>query len=391
MTTPTTAPLSPRSVLDRPGAARAFRAVTRFDLDEPAVWRRWTALLEDGFGTAFQTPRFIRPLLVDLLPSLRWTPFVVEVHDETDRHVLSLALGFDASRRTRRIEFADLGLSDHNAPIWHRDLDLSGPRAEALRLSVLDALPPHDALVLAKMPMMVEGRANPLAAWPGSKPMNVVTMVYDPASRPVGELPAVKESARKRRRLTRDGGAIRRVEVVERALEILDFACDLRAEKARRDGRSGESLTAPTVRAFYRDVVASGVADGTVAVWEVVLDERIVAMVQGFAHRGRFNGTLMATADDDGLRSYSPGMIAVATVLEHHVANGGGLFDLGPGEHPYKTRFGGEPLPLFEYDRAATPRGLPALLDRRLRRLARAVLRRHPALRARVYRLLGKG
>lgn len=384
-----TTPAPSATMNERPlSDAADFRAVVVTDLDDEAPWARWRALAESGVATPFQTVAFTRPLLTRLAPAFGARPLVVEVR-EGDSPVLSLALVQRRGWVSRRIEFADFGLTDLAAPIWRRDLDLSGRRADALRRAVLAALPPHDVMLLAKMPTDVDGAPNPLADWPGTAAMNVFTMLYDPAKRPVSDLSAVKESGRKRRKLDRDGGALRRVDDLARALELLDFAFALRAEKAERDGRR-ESLERPEVRAFYREVVTAGLADGSAAVWEAVLGDRTIGMVHGLAHDGRFNGTLMATVEDDGLHVYSPGMIAVATVLEHHVANGGRLFDLGVGELPYKLRFGAEPAPLVEYARPATPLGLWALADRRLRARVRGELRRRPELRARIYRLLGK-
>ena len=368
----------------------AFRAVATFDVSDEALWRRWRALERDGIATAFQSATVTRPLLCDLAPAFGARPFVVEIFAADGRHVLSLGLARTRARLARHIGFPDFGLIDHNAPVWHRDLDLSAGRAEALRRAILAALPGHDALLLGKMPKTVEGRPNPLVDWPGVTDMNIVTMVYDPAARPPAELPAMKESGRKRRKLDREGGAIRRVDDPARALDLLDFAFALRAAKAGRDGRH-ETLERPDVRDFYRSVVAGGLAGGTAVVWEVVLGERTIAMVHGLARAGHFHGTLMASDDDDGLQPYSPGMIAVAATLEDHAATRGGPFDLGPGEHPYKRRFGGEPSPLYEYGRAATPFGLAAIADRAARRATRAHLRRHPEFRARLYRLLGRG
>jgi CelD/BcsL family acetyltransferase involved in cellulose biosynthesis len=367
-----------------------FRAVATFDVTDAALWHRWRALERDGVATAFQTTTVIRPLLCELAPAFGARPFVVEVFADDGRHVLSLGLVRARAPLARHVGFPDFGLIDHNAPIWRRDLDLSGGRAEALRRAILAALPGHDALLLGKMPKTVEGRPNPLVDWPGVTEMNVVTMVYDPAARPSADLPAMKESGRKRRKLDREGGAIRRIDDPARARELLDFAFALRAAKAGREGRR-EALERPDVREFYRTVVTGGLPDGSAVVWEVVLGERTIAMVHGLVRAGHFHGTLMASDDDPGLQPYSPGMIAVATVLDDHVANRSGPFDLGPGEHPYKRRFGGEPAPLYEYGRAATPLGLAAIADRAARRAVRARLRRHPEFRARLYRLLGRG
>ena len=371
-------------------AGDGFRAAITFDMGDDALWRRWGDLADDGIATVFQAVGVARPLLAGLAPIFGVRPFVVEVFDGAGRHVLSLGLVARRTAVARRIEFADFGLIDHNAPIWSGDLDLGGGRGAALQRAILAALPPHDALILGKMPAEVEGRPNPLAAWPGTVPMNVVTMVYDPATRPPSDLSAVKESGRKRRKLARDGGAIRRVDDVDRASALLDFAFDLRAAKAHREGRR-EIIEQRAVRDFYRAIIVGGLADGSAVVWEVVLGERTIGMVHGLARRDRFSGTLMATVDDDGLAPYSPGMIAVASVLEDHVANRGGRFDLGPGEHPYKLRFGGEPFELVEHGRAATPFGLFAIADRAFRRTVRALLRRNPELKGRLYRLMGWG
>jgi CelD/BcsL family acetyltransferase involved in cellulose biosynthesis len=388
MTPPNAPARSGSSGTDRTADTR-FRAVATFGVGDDAVWDRWRALERDGLATPFQAATVARPLLADLAPALGTRPFVVEVFDAADRHLLSLGLTLRRSAFVRRIEFADFGLIDHNAPVWSEALALDEAGAAALRRAILAALPGHNALLLAKMPPDVGGRPNPLASWPGTTPMSVVTMVYDPAARPLSELSAVKESGRKRRKLAREGGAIRRVDDLDRAHRLLDFAFDLRGTKARRDGRH-EAIDTPAVRDFYHTVVAEGLADGAAVVWEVVLGERTIGMVLGLAHAGRFHGTLMATDDDEALTAYSPGMIAVAAVLEDHVAGGGTLFDLGPGEHPYKTRFGAEPFVLVETTRATTPVGLATTADRAFRRVARTWLRRHPALRTRLYRMLGR-
>ncbi len=374
----------------RERAATAFQARACFDLADEALWRRWQTLETIGVASVFQTCAFVRPLLTELAPALGHQPFVVEVFDAAGGHVLSMGLVRDHGGGIRRVEFADFGLCDLTGPIWRRDLDSSPEALEALRRSILAALPPHDVLLLTKMPKVVEGVANPLVAWPGVSAMHVATMVFEPGEIAPADLPAVKESARKRRRLARDGGVLQRVESAERAADLLEFAFDLRDERARREGRH-ELLSHPAVRDFYRRVVGDGLATGAVEMWEARLADRPIAMIQGFVHRRRFNGTLMATATDDGLNVYSPGMIAIAAALEHHVANRGGAFDLGAGEHTYKARFGGEPQFLHEYDRAATLLGQVSVINHRLRRTIRSYLRRHPVLRARLYRLLGKG
>ena len=371
----------------RPAAPAGLTASVVHDLADESLWARWDDLAADH-ATPFQTTAFARPLLTHLTAAMGAEPFVVEVRD-AGRHVLSLGLCRRPGLVTR-IEFPDFGLVDLAAPVWRRDADLTGARADDLRRVILAVLPRHDALLLAKLPETIGGARNPLVDWPGVAEMNIVTMVFDPARRPVADLSAVKESGRKRRRLAREGGAIRRVDDLDRAQVLLDFLFAQRDEKARRDGRH-ETLERPEVRDFYRALVAAGLPTGAVAIWEVVLGDRIIAAVLGLAHAGRFNGTLMATVEEEGVAVHSPGMIAVATVIEDHVAAGGSLFDLGPGEHPYKTRFGGEPQPLLEVGHAATPLGLAALADRAFRRFVRAHLRRHPAFRARLYRLLGRG
>jgi CelD/BcsL family acetyltransferase involved in cellulose biosynthesis len=368
----------------------AFRAVATFDVDDEALWRRWRDLERRGSATPFQTTAVARPLLTDLARAFGARPFVVEVHGAGDRHVLSLGLVARRASMLRRIEFPDFGLIDHNAPVWSEDLDTSPRTIAALREAILAALPAHDALVLAKMPPEVGGLPNPLAQWPGTKPMSVVTMAFDPSTRPAGELSGVKDIERRRRKLVRNGGGVDRVGDIERAHRLLDFALDLREEKARRDGRH-ETIADPAARRFYHAIVANGFVDGTVRIWEVTLGERTIAMLLGLFHAGRFHAVLIATDDDPRIGTYSPGLISVGSSLLALVDAGGGIFDLGPGEHPYKRRFGTEPYQLVELSRARTPLGLAVTADRGFRRFVRTRLRRHPTLRARLYRMLGWG
>jgi CelD/BcsL family acetyltransferase involved in cellulose biosynthesis len=67
----------------------------------------------------------------------------------------------------RVLEFADLGVSDFNAPILGRAAPATAVDATRLWRTVMAALPSVDLVDFRKMPLTVAGRANPLALLDG--------------------------------------------------------------------------------------------------------------------------------------------------------------------------------------------------------------------------------
>lgn len=365
--------------------ARRIEAV-----DDSAVWERWSALEEAGIATAFQSRIFIEPLIRRLAPALGRHGFVVEVFDRSGP-ILAAAFTLHRWRGIAFVELADCGLSDYAAPVFLSGIDAAEPvRRAAVERALLAALPPHDVLVLRKMPEQIGGHANPFAHFAGARSMWTGTLAVDPAEALAGGSGAVKEGRRKARRIVREGGRVRRIADRAEALAAMESLFAFRAARAAQVGGK-DHLDHRAVRDFYREVVGRGLGTGFAVVHEIAAADRLLGVVQGFAYRGRFHGTLMGfAADDPASATLSPGLVGVVHALADHAETGGTAFDLGPGEQPYKARFGGIAADYGQLTRAATVRGLVPLAIDFACREGRRVLRGRPALAARVRRWRGR-
>ena len=353
-------------------AAAAYVRARRIEaVDDSAVWERWSALEEAGIATAFQSRIFVEPLIRRLAPALGRRGFVVEVADRSGP-ILAAAFTLHWRRGITIVELADCGLSDYAAP----------------ERAVLAALPPHDVLVLRKMREQICGHANPFAHFAGARSMWTGTLAVDPVEALAAGGGAVKESKRKARKIVREGGRVRRIAARAEALAAME---SLFAFRAARAAKVGGQLNHPAVRDFYREVIGRGLGTGFAVVHEIAAADRLLGVVQGFVYRGRFHGTLMGfAADDPASAAVSPGLAGVVHALADHAETGGTVFDFGPGEHPYKARFGGIAADYGQVTRAATIRGLVPLALDFARCEGRRVLRGRPALAARVRRWRGR-
>jgi CelD/BcsL family acetyltransferase involved in cellulose biosynthesis len=291
----------------------------------------------------------------------------------------------------RIVEFADLGLSDNNAPILARDApgDTAGARAigKAL-LAALRALPDgFDLLRMKKMPAYVGGKKNPLISLGrvGSCAVNGNLVLTNDDY-------AAYQASIKRMQLprcwrvfSRYGGA--RFEIatdVDQALKFLDVMDAQQEERMKRLGLEFV-LSDAAHAAFYRDVVRQGVADGYAVVSALICDGGIVATTLGLRHGATYS--LLRTSNAGRPWSNcSPGLLVVERTMAALHRQGVRRFDLSIGNYDYKRRFGATQVPLTDVSVALSWRGLPY----RLRDRAAQCLRRSPGLAALVARTLGR-
>jgi CelD/BcsL family acetyltransferase involved in cellulose biosynthesis len=94
--------------------------------DISAVQSDWERLETEGVLTPFQTGAWLLPFYSVLAPRLNATPVFVLVRDKLNRHpVMLLPLCARHRYGITIIEFADLGVSDYNAPIIAKTFDPS--------------------------------------------------------------------------------------------------------------------------------------------------------------------------------------------------------------------------------------------------------------------------
>ena len=288
------------------------------------------------------------------------------------------------------VEFADLGVSDYNAPILAPDAphDFAGVRAmNRTLLAALRRLPDRPDLIrLKKMPAEIQGRPNPLVAagWTGSCSLkgNLIEVG--------GDFQAYRYSIRKMqlprcwRVFTRFPGARFQIATtVDQALRFLDVMDVQQRERMKKLGQRFVLDDISHAR-FYRDVVRRGVAEGYAVVSALICDDGIVATTMGIRNGNHYS--LLRTSNAGSRWSNcSPGLLCVEQTMAGLHEQGVREFDLSIGNYDYKLRFGAKPLPLTDVSIALSWRGVPyALRDRVAQRL-----RRYPLLARSVRQAVG--
>ena len=353
-------------------------------------WRQAAPRLSAGHRTAFQHCHWLDAWYQAFHD---FAPLIAVISDAaTGKDIALVPMVSHIRRGIRIVEFADLGVSDNNAPILALDAALDAAAMDAIGgalVEALRALPDRfDLLRLRKMPAQVSGKPNPLVAMGriGSSSLNgnVVLMGDDYADYQA----SIKRMQMPRcwRVFDRHEGA--RFEIaadVARAHELLDVM-DVQQQARMRQLGSRFVLNDDAHARFYREVARRGVAEGYAVVTALVCDEGTVATAFG-VRSGATYYLLRISHGGNAWSSCSPGLLVIERTMAALHAGGVRRFDLSIGNQDYKRRFGAERAPLTDISVALSWRGAPfAWRDH-----AAQGLRRHPAAAALAARAMGKG
>ncbi|WP_342165812.1 GNAT family N-acetyltransferase [Methylobacterium sp. SD21] len=350
-----------------------------------------------GFApTIFQTATWLDSWYETLAGRDDVTTLVVTIRDgRTGDLALVLPLVMRRIGPLRVIEFADLNLTDYNAPL----LGPAAPRsrAEAIRLwrAVRRALPRADLIRLAKMEADQGQRPNPLTLLPGAVACalngNVIRIDgdYDGWRRTGLEKTVRKELERSWRVFSKNpGAAFVRVTEPEQAQRLL-AAIDQRQETRMASLGAEYFLNEPDVAAFYRRLVERALADGNAVLTALMADgdaePEMVAGLLGLRQGDRY---IMIRIGQTGGKwaNCSPGRLIIERTMAALHAEGVRTFDFSIGNYDYKRRFGCQALPLVDVVRPLSWRGLaPAA-----RALLVGHLRTRPELDRRMRTWLGR-
>jgi len=294
-------------------------------------------------------------------------------------------------RGIRIVEFADLGVSDNNAPILALDAALDAAATDAIGKALIDAvraLPDRfDLLRLKKMPAHVGGKPNPLVSLGriGSCSLNgnlVLTGDDYEAYRA-----SIKRMQMPRcwRVFSRHAGA--RFEIaadVAHARELLDVM-DVQQQARMRKLGSRFVLNDDAHARFYREVARQGIAEGYAVISALVCDEAVVATTFG-VRSGASYFLLRISHAGDSWSNCSPGLLVTERTMAALHAEGVRRFDLSIGNQDYKRRFGAAKVALTDVSIALSWRGAPyAWRDHTAQNL-----RRYPRLAAFASRAIRK-
>ena len=315
----------------------------------------------------------------------------------TDARTLEQAALLPLVRRTRRgvrtIEFADLDLTDYNAPLLGPAAPRDAAGAQAMWRELLVALMRMrggaDLIRLRKLPRDLDGRPNPLALLEGTFRSavngNLVTVGedFDAWRHSLGRN-ARKGFLKSWRVFSREAQA--QFKVVTDAEEASRVMAAMEVQQGARMQALGlsYSLSDQAYAAFYRDLVAANLATGYAVLTALIVGEEVVATLLGIRNGARYVMVRFSNAGEKWANC-SPGLLVIERTMEALHADGVRSFDFGTGNYAYKRKFGVTQLPLLNITKALSWRGKPlALRDRIVREV-----RSYPRLSARISRALG--
>ena len=377
-------------------AARSTSRAAGFRVELVRDWQQAVARWHDiSPSTPFQHPQWYDAWYAAFADAEGVDPLIAVVTDaSTGEPAALLPLILRRQDDIAIVEFADLDLTDYNAPI----LGCAAPRdagaARAMWRSMLSALrrmsDRPDLIRLRKVPVDLDGKPNPIAlldaAGPCSLNGNLVTTGEDyDAWRYTLEKTVRKELERSWRVFTRDPAAsFAIITDTSEALRILSATEVQQGTRMQSLGRN-YVLNEETSAAFYRNLVRDGVGSGYALVSALKVGDEVVATLLGIRTGSRYVMIRISNAGEKW-SNCSPGRLIIERTMAALHRDGVREFDFSVGNYAYKRRFGVTCLPLLDISAALSWRGWPfALRDR-----AVGTLRNHPQLDARLRRVFGK-
>ena len=377
-------------------AARSTSRAAGFRVELLRDWKQAVARWHDiSPSTPFQHPQWYDAWYAAFAGAEGVAPLIAVVTDaSTGEPAMLLPLIRRRQNNIATVEFADLDLTDYNAPILGSAAPRDAKAARALWRSLLSALrrmpEAADLIRLRKVPVDLDGKPNPLAlldaAGPCSLNGNLVTTGEDyDAWRYTLEKTVRKELERSWRVFTRDPAAS--FAIVTDTSEALRILSTTEVQQGTRMQSLGLNyvLNDETCAAFYRNLVRDGVGNGYALVSALTVGDEVVATLLGIRTGSRYVMIRISNAGEKW-SNCSPGRLIIERTMAALHRDGVREFDFSVGNYAYKRRFGVTRLPLVDISAALSWRGWPYAIARSM---VRAV-RNYPRLDAWLKRALGK-
>lgn len=316
-------------------------------------------------------------------------PLLVHVADASGADALALPLILRRDR-LRTIEFADLGITDYNAPLLGPAAPVDQAEARSLWRAVRAALPPADLIEFTKVMTKIGERPNPLVQALGGETSHLfgnyvrIDTDYETwlSSLSKGNR---KELGRFWRVFTRDERA--RFVFAEDPEMVRSIYGHLTAQQSERIQSLGLPylLDEPDYDTFYRELLLDGLKCGSAKLSALVAGDELVAGLFGIAHGDHYSMVRISTAGGDWANC-SPGRLVIERTMEALHRQGFRTFDFTIGDYGHKRSFEVEHIPLVSIHESVSWRGwgtvgyegAKAFVKRHpsIERLARKVLRR---------------
>jgi CelD/BcsL family acetyltransferase involved in cellulose biosynthesis len=376
--------------------ARSTSRVAGFRVELLRDWRQAVARWQDiSPSTPFQHPQWCDAWYRAFADAEGIEPLIAVITDASSGEPAALLpLIRRRQNNIATVEFADLDLTDYNAPILGCAAPRDAKAARALWRSLLSALrrmpEKADLIRLRKIPVDLDGKPNPIAlldtGGPCSLNGNLVTTGEDyDGWRYTLEKTVRKELERSWRVFTRDPAAS--FAIITDTSEALRILSTTEVQQGTRMQSLGMNyiLNNETCAAFYRNLVRDGIGNGYALVSVLTAGDEVVATLLGIRTGSRYVMIRISNAGEKW-SNCSPGRLIIERTMAALHRDGVREFDFSVGNYAYKRRFGVTRLPLIDVSAALSWRGWPyALRDRMVR-----AVRNYPRLDGWLKRTLGK-
>jgi len=344
---------------NRTGQAPASTEISRIatvdilgDLGQAeTIWRG----LEDikQFSTPYQRFDFLSAWQRQVGAREGHRPFIVIAYDAERRPLLLLPLTLSHEHGVRTASFMGGKHATFNMALWDRDFaaEASAADLEAL-ISAIRARSEADVLALGQQPLNWRGVANPMALLPHQASANDCPLMKIVPEEP----PTVRISSSFRRRLK---GKERKLQALPGyrshvattdtdVRRLLDWFFIVKPQRMAEQ-KLPNVFADPGVEEFVRDACMAQLAGGgrAIDIHALECDDEVIAIFAGVNDGHRFS-MMFNTYTLSANSKYSPGLILMRDIVDHHAATGYRALDLGIGSDDYKRLFCKDDEPIFD-------------------------------------------
>jgi CelD/BcsL family acetyltransferase involved in cellulose biosynthesis len=352
-----------------------------------AALPRWQALLDGPVFSPFQGASWLSHWYqrFGVRPDIE--PLLVHVADQNGVDVMALPLILRRDR-LRVIEFADLGITDYNAPLLGPSAPADEAGSRALWRAIRAALPAADLFEFTKVVRTIGERPNPIVLALGGEVSNLFGNYLRIDTDYEGWLRSLSKDNRKElgrfwRVFTRDERA--RFVLAETPAMVETIYAGLTAQQSERIASLGLPylLDEPDYDAFYRELIQDGLKDGSARLSALMAGDELVAGLYGVAKGDHYSMVRISTAGGPWANC-SPGRLVIERTMEALYRQGFRTFDFTIGDYGHKRSFEVDNIPLVNIHEGASWRAWPTIGYEG----AKAFVKRHPALERLARRVL---
>jgi CelD/BcsL family acetyltransferase involved in cellulose biosynthesis len=306
--------------------------------------RRWATLAEAARVSPFQRIEWLRQWYQSFARPGSVDPLLVSISDAvTGEDVMLLPLIVRRRAGLSTVEFADLGVTDINAPLLGRGAP-SDASQEIWKL-LIDHLSGYDAIRFQKMPKLIDERPNPLAFGSRVRVADLRRWTLTADEQWVVERKRGRAYKRSQNGFAKAGaGRFIFAKTEGEAQRILLTLERLQLARLSELGRS-HILSEPEHRSFYEALGASRGTDFTY-LSALELDGELVACLLSVASKPWV--TFLRIASDSRFAHLSLGRHLMELTMMALREKGYEMLDLSIGDAGHKARLGASPQPIYE-------------------------------------------